>query len=426
MTDTHDDQDVPECLACGTCCSSTLRRYVPVTGDDHARLGDAGTPLVTWEENRAYMRLEDGHCAALRLDEAAGKFACTAMSRARRFAATSPGPRARAPGNARPRESARSSRCERGAPTDRASLRPRHIRAAAKADLVEGELRVVGDRHRPASVANGAPVAPLEAARERVAALVDDPLVNDCPSCRTHRTGSASFPVARARAPVDERDAHPLGRMLDPARKRTGHRQVNVARRSVAIPPVRVREPLLPLARERPFAPLAEPPSACGAPRRRLVPRLPSPPATPRRRLGTVAIDAEAYVCESTNAARFAEVEAARSDRLRVISPLGTRLVDLRALLSIDDGLPFGQVRCRTCGASRRAELAWWERPAAGARGDGFAGSERERCCSLVTRGFLRPRRRHDGESANGREHEERTRGHASSSHARFAPRTEA
>ena len=77
MTDTHDDEDVPECLACGTCCFSTLRRYVPVTGNDHARLGDAGAPLVTWDENRAYMRLEDGHCSALRLDEAAGHFACT-------------------------------------------------------------------------------------------------------------------------------------------------------------------------------------------------------------------------------------------------------------------------------------------------------------------------------------------------------------
>jgi Fe-S-cluster containining protein len=69
--------DAPECLACGTCCFSTLSRYVPVTGDDYARLGDLATTLVEWEENRAYMRIEDGHCAALRVDLAQRQFVCT-------------------------------------------------------------------------------------------------------------------------------------------------------------------------------------------------------------------------------------------------------------------------------------------------------------------------------------------------------------
>ena len=64
--------DLPGCLACGTCCFSTLARYVPVSGDDHARLGDAAERLVHWEENRAYLRLEDGHCAALAIDPSAG------------------------------------------------------------------------------------------------------------------------------------------------------------------------------------------------------------------------------------------------------------------------------------------------------------------------------------------------------------------
>jgi uncharacterized protein len=67
----------PECLACGTCCFSLLDTYVPVTGDDHARLGDRADDLVVFHGNRAFLRMEDGHCAALRLDAAAGAFVCT-------------------------------------------------------------------------------------------------------------------------------------------------------------------------------------------------------------------------------------------------------------------------------------------------------------------------------------------------------------
>jgi len=72
-----DDADTPECLACGACCFSTLSRYVPVSGDDYARLGDDAVRLVAWNENRAYMRIEDAHCAALRIDEATRRFVCT-------------------------------------------------------------------------------------------------------------------------------------------------------------------------------------------------------------------------------------------------------------------------------------------------------------------------------------------------------------
>ena len=68
---------LPECLACGTCCFSTLERYVPVSGNDHARLGEAAERLVVWVENRAYLRLEDGHCAALAIDLASARFVCT-------------------------------------------------------------------------------------------------------------------------------------------------------------------------------------------------------------------------------------------------------------------------------------------------------------------------------------------------------------
>jgi Fe-S-cluster containining protein len=47
-----------------------------VTGDDHERLGDAAEELVHWVDNRAYMRLAGGHCAALRI-ELSGRFVCT-------------------------------------------------------------------------------------------------------------------------------------------------------------------------------------------------------------------------------------------------------------------------------------------------------------------------------------------------------------
>lgn len=68
---------VPECLACGACCFSRLETYVRVTGDDHARLGDRADPLVRFDGNRAYMRMVDGHCAALGIEKGAGQFVCT-------------------------------------------------------------------------------------------------------------------------------------------------------------------------------------------------------------------------------------------------------------------------------------------------------------------------------------------------------------
>jgi uncharacterized protein len=76
-----DDAETPECLACGTCCFSLLETYVPVSGDDHARLGDAADALVVFHGNRAFLRMEDGHCAALRVDAAAGAFVCTVYDR---------------------------------------------------------------------------------------------------------------------------------------------------------------------------------------------------------------------------------------------------------------------------------------------------------------------------------------------------------
>jgi Fe-S-cluster containining protein len=69
-----------DCRLCGVCCFSTLDRYLRVSGDDYERLGDRADALVQFIENRAYMRMRDGHCAALLLHEAGG-FSCSVYDR---------------------------------------------------------------------------------------------------------------------------------------------------------------------------------------------------------------------------------------------------------------------------------------------------------------------------------------------------------
>lgn len=39
-----------------------------VRGDDYERLGEAAAELVTFHGNEAYLRMQDGHCAALVID----------------------------------------------------------------------------------------------------------------------------------------------------------------------------------------------------------------------------------------------------------------------------------------------------------------------------------------------------------------------
>jgi uncharacterized protein len=67
---------VPECLSCGTCCFSRMLDYVRVSGQDYARLGERVDELVWFDGNRAYMRMVDGHCGALRIDLRSGEFVC--------------------------------------------------------------------------------------------------------------------------------------------------------------------------------------------------------------------------------------------------------------------------------------------------------------------------------------------------------------
>lgn len=60
------------------CCFSELATYVRVSGDDYERLGDLGETLVHFVENKAYLRMIDGHCAALVIDVENAAFVCSA------------------------------------------------------------------------------------------------------------------------------------------------------------------------------------------------------------------------------------------------------------------------------------------------------------------------------------------------------------
>ena len=67
---------VPECMACGVCCFSTLPEYVRVFGGDWDRMGDEARALTRFIGNRCYMRIHDGRCAALVIDPVARRFTC--------------------------------------------------------------------------------------------------------------------------------------------------------------------------------------------------------------------------------------------------------------------------------------------------------------------------------------------------------------
>ena len=56
---------VNPCLSCGACCFSELETYVRVSGDDWARLGAEAGRVAHFIGNRAYLKMHDGHCAAL-------------------------------------------------------------------------------------------------------------------------------------------------------------------------------------------------------------------------------------------------------------------------------------------------------------------------------------------------------------------------
>ena len=51
-----------------------------VSGDDHARFGIRAEELSRFDGNRAYMRMFEGHCGALRVNGTTGQLRCDAYA----------------------------------------------------------------------------------------------------------------------------------------------------------------------------------------------------------------------------------------------------------------------------------------------------------------------------------------------------------
>jgi uncharacterized protein len=69
---------------CGVCCFSESAEYVWVRGADWALLGERADELAHFIGNHAFMRMRDGHCAALdvrRDAEGRTDFFCTIYER---------------------------------------------------------------------------------------------------------------------------------------------------------------------------------------------------------------------------------------------------------------------------------------------------------------------------------------------------------
>lgn len=81
MTAGPDVSDVPECVACGACCFSENPRYLSVAGIDYERLGEDAERLTTFIENKAFMRLSHGHCAALVYEPTKHQYLCSVYER---------------------------------------------------------------------------------------------------------------------------------------------------------------------------------------------------------------------------------------------------------------------------------------------------------------------------------------------------------
>jgi hypothetical protein len=68
---------VPECTSCGACCFGDGPEYLRVAGADYERLGDDAPALTEFLGDRAFMRMVDGHCIALRREPGTGRFWCS-------------------------------------------------------------------------------------------------------------------------------------------------------------------------------------------------------------------------------------------------------------------------------------------------------------------------------------------------------------
>lgn len=73
-----------DCQRCGVCCFSESPEYVWVTGYDWARLGPDAEQLAHFISNRAFMKMTNGHCTALKIlnaENGSVRFSCSVYDR---------------------------------------------------------------------------------------------------------------------------------------------------------------------------------------------------------------------------------------------------------------------------------------------------------------------------------------------------------
>ncbi len=70
------DPELPPCTSCGGCCYTSEPRYIGVYGFDLARMDELTVSYTTISGGKRFMRFDDGHCSALRIDEAAQRYEC--------------------------------------------------------------------------------------------------------------------------------------------------------------------------------------------------------------------------------------------------------------------------------------------------------------------------------------------------------------
>lgn len=75
---------LPDCRRCGACCFSESSTFVRVTGDDWTRLGPDAERVAHFLGHRAFLKMAQGHCAALevrREPDGATDYFCTIYDR---------------------------------------------------------------------------------------------------------------------------------------------------------------------------------------------------------------------------------------------------------------------------------------------------------------------------------------------------------
>jgi uncharacterized protein len=65
-----------DCIDCGRCCFSEAPDYVRVWGSDWERMDERARSFTVFGDNRCFMRIENGRCAALVVDAERGTFTC--------------------------------------------------------------------------------------------------------------------------------------------------------------------------------------------------------------------------------------------------------------------------------------------------------------------------------------------------------------